>query len=203
MMDIALGPEIASRACGRARSYVPTEGKRPNTRGRDREAAGDGSGGAAARSISRAGHVAALVTALAALPCKPSSYETRAIQELEMLPAGYRRLALVALPEALVTDIAPRRRCVVILPTTTAHRFMIARVALLRTDLAYVGMIVRQRSGHLCALACREGRRAATRPVEAADRRRVVKTAARSDRRMRRRRDPHSHSPVYRSRSSS
>ena len=86
-----------------------------------------------------AGHVGrALGDALLLLPLKTFAVETRK-SELDQMSAGARH-RLVAMPEALVSDIAPGS-AVVILTHDHALDFLIARQALLRDDLAYVGMI--------------------------------------------------------------
>ncbi|OWV69994.1 xanthine dehydrogenase accessory protein XdhC [Rhizobium sp. R634] len=86
-----------------------------------------------------AGHVGrALAAALAPLPLSVTVVETRQ-EELTNLPAGIRS-RLVPMPEALVKDVAAGG-AVVILTHDHALDFLIARQALERTDLAYVGMI--------------------------------------------------------------
>jgi xanthine dehydrogenase accessory factor len=86
-----------------------------------------------------AGHVGrALGDALLLLPLKTYAVETRK-SELDQMSAGAHH-RLVAMPESLVPDIAPGS-AVVILTHDHALDFLIARQALLRNDLAYVGMI--------------------------------------------------------------
>ncbi|WP_275784081.1 xanthine dehydrogenase accessory protein XdhC [Pararhizobium gei] len=86
-----------------------------------------------------AGHVGrALADALLLLPLKTYAVETRR-SELDLMSAGASH-RLVAMPEATVKDIAPGS-AIVILTHDHALDFLIAREALARTDLAYVGMI--------------------------------------------------------------
>ncbi len=86
-----------------------------------------------------AGHVGrALADALLLLPLKTYAVETRK-NELDLMSAGVSH-RLVAMPEAIVKDIAPGS-AVVILTHDHALDFLIAREALARNDLAYVGMI--------------------------------------------------------------
>nr|WP_276120660.1 xanthine dehydrogenase accessory protein XdhC [Pararhizobium qamdonense] len=86
-----------------------------------------------------AGHVGrALADALLLLPLKIFAVETRK-NELDLMSAGASH-RLVAMPEAVVKDIAPGS-AVVILTHDHALDFLIARQALARNDLAYIGMI--------------------------------------------------------------
>lgn len=86
-----------------------------------------------------AGHVGrALAAALAPLPLSVTVVETRQ-EELASLPPEMKT-RLVPMPEALVKDIATGG-VVVILTHDHALDFLIAREALERTDLAYIGMI--------------------------------------------------------------
>lgn len=86
-----------------------------------------------------AGHVGrALVTALAPLPLVVTVVETRH-DELDALPPG-TLTRLVAMPEGMVADM-PAGAAAVILTHDHALDFLIAREALARDDLAYVGMI--------------------------------------------------------------
>ncbi len=86
-----------------------------------------------------AGHVGrALADALLLLPLKTYAVETRKT-ELDQMSAGALH-RLVAMPEAIIKDIAPGS-AVVILTHDHALDFLIAREALSRNDLAYVGMI--------------------------------------------------------------
>ncbi len=137
VMDIPLGPEIGQCCGGRTQLLF---------RQVTAELAGDIERRLEAEAAVRphiyifgAGHVGhALVAALAPLPVRAVVVETRA-NELETLPPG-SQTRLVALPEALVKEIEPGGAAV-ILTHDHALDFMIAREALLRTDLAYVGMI--------------------------------------------------------------
>lgn len=86
-----------------------------------------------------AGHVGrALGEVLALLPVKGTVVETRA-SELALMSVGVRH-RLAAMPEALVAEAAPGA-AIVILTHDHALDFLIAREALARDDLAYVGMI--------------------------------------------------------------
>ncbi|MCV9961386.1 xanthine dehydrogenase accessory protein XdhC [Pararhizobium sp. BT-229] len=86
-----------------------------------------------------AGHVGrALADALLLLPLKTHAVETRK-SELDLMSAGASH-RLVAMPETVIGDIAPGS-AVVILTHDHALDFLIARHALARNDLAYVGMI--------------------------------------------------------------
>lgn len=86
-----------------------------------------------------AGHVGkALAHALAPLPLAVTVIETRA-GELTGLPDGVAT-CLTPLPEAEVARLAPGG-AVVILTHDHALDFLIARQALARNDLAYIGMI--------------------------------------------------------------
>lgn len=86
-----------------------------------------------------AGHVGlALAHALSPLPLSVTVVENRA-EALEDLPPEVTRRH-VAMPEAVVSDI-PKGGAAVILTHDHALDFLIAREALGRTDLAYVGMI--------------------------------------------------------------
>lgn len=86
-----------------------------------------------------AGHVGrALAAALAPLPLSVTVIETRQ-EELANLPAE-TNTKLSPIPEALVLDM-PAGAAVVILTHDHALDFLIAKEALARTDLAYVGMI--------------------------------------------------------------
>ncbi|PDT15805.1 xanthine dehydrogenase accessory protein XdhC [Rhizobium sp. J15] len=136
-MDIPLGPEIGQCCGGRTqlRFRRLTETLRNELEAR------------LAGEIERlpevllfgAGHVGrALAAALAPLPLSVTVVETRQ-EELANLPAGIGS-RLVPMPEALVKDVAAGG-AVVILTHDHALDFLIARQALERTDLAYVGMI--------------------------------------------------------------
>lgn len=86
-----------------------------------------------------AGHVGkALVRALSPLPFRLQVIETRA-EELGGLPQAVER-RLLAMPEQAL-DTLPAGAAVLILTHDHALDFLIAREALRREDLAYVGMI--------------------------------------------------------------
>lgn len=86
-----------------------------------------------------AGHVGkALTKALVPLPLAVTVVETRP-EELMQLPRSVRKVA-TALPEAELAGL-PGEAAVIILTHDHALDFLIAREALLRQDLAYVGMI--------------------------------------------------------------
>lgn len=86
-----------------------------------------------------AGHVGrALTAALRPLPVATLVVETRR-EELDELPDG-TATRLLAMPEALVAELPPGS-VVLILTHDHALDFLIAREALARSDLAYVGMI--------------------------------------------------------------
>ena len=85
------------------------------------------------------GHVGrALTSALLLLPLKVHVVETRA-EELDLTPLGAAR-HLTALPESLVAGIAPGS-AVVVLTHDHALDFLIVSAALVRNDLAQIGMI--------------------------------------------------------------
>ncbi|MBB4063315.1 xanthine dehydrogenase accessory protein XdhC [Gellertiella hungarica] len=86
-----------------------------------------------------AGHVGkALARALAPLPFRVTVVETRS-DELQGLPDGVDTV-LTPMPEAVLRDV-PAGAAVVILTHDHALDFLIAKEALERQDLAYVGMI--------------------------------------------------------------
>jgi xanthine dehydrogenase accessory factor len=86
-----------------------------------------------------AGHVGrALAEALLPLPFRVTVVETRQAA-LDDVPEGVEK-KLAAMPEALVDGLAPGS-AVIILTHDHALDFLIARQALARGDLAYVGMI--------------------------------------------------------------
>jgi len=136
-LDIPLGPEIGQCCGGRTQLRFRSV---------------DAALGAALRQRQRAeaqnfpevllfgaGHVGlALAQALRPLPLRVAVIETRDIPPDEQ-PEGvaFRR---VVMPEAEIEGIAPGG-AVVILTHDHALDFLIAREALARTDLAYVGMI--------------------------------------------------------------
>lgn len=136
-MDIPLGPEIG-QCCGgrtqlrfRAMTQELAEefGKRLSSEAESRSEV----------YLFGAGHVGhALAAALSPLPLLTTIVETRR-EELINLPPMTRTRHL-AMPEALIPDISPGS-AVVILTHDHALDFLIAREALARADLAYVGMI--------------------------------------------------------------
>ena len=136
-MDIALGPEIGQCCGGRTqlRCRPATTDALAAIKRRVRDEEGDWP----EVHIFGAGHVGrALAMALMPLPLTTSVIETRQ-EELDELPPGIHR-RLVAMPEALVSTAA-QGAAIVIVTHDHALDFLIAKEALSRTDLAYVGMI--------------------------------------------------------------
>jgi xanthine dehydrogenase accessory factor len=137
VMDIPLGPEIGQCCGGRTRlsfSLVTPEIARSLGERLSQEAEQN-----PAVFLFGAGHVGlALARALAPLPLAVTVVETRA-EALGDLPEGVT-VRHVALPEAVVTEI-PAGGAAVILTHDHALDFLIAREALTRPDLPYVGMI--------------------------------------------------------------
>jgi xanthine dehydrogenase accessory factor len=137
VMDIPLGPEIGQCCGGRtqlrfqkmtAQLLEELEAKRASEAEHRPET-----------YLFGAGHVGhALAAALAPLPLSVTVIETRK-EELANLPAE-TKTKLSPMPEALVQDI-PAGSAIVILTHDHALDFLIAKEALARTDLAYVGMI--------------------------------------------------------------
>ncbi|MGE6739864.1 xanthine dehydrogenase accessory protein XdhC [Allorhizobium pseudoryzae] len=136
-MDIPLGPEIG-QCCG-GRTQLAFERLTPRLIA-DLESRLAAEEDAYPRvMLFGAGHVGqALATALAPLPLRVTVVETRAAA-LDGLPDTVER-HLAAMPEALIRDL-PGGSAVVILTHDHALDFLIARQALARGDLAYVGMI--------------------------------------------------------------
>ncbi|WP_029616952.1 xanthine dehydrogenase accessory protein XdhC [Pseudorhizobium marinum] len=136
-MDIPLGPEIGQCCGGRTRlsfSLVTPEIARSLGERLSQEAEQNPS-----VFLFGAGHVGlALARALAPLPLAVTVVETRAEALLDV-PDGVAARQ-VAMPEAMVADI-PAGGAVVILTHDHALDFLIAREALVRPDLPYVGMI--------------------------------------------------------------
>lgn len=136
-MDIPLGPEIGQCCGGRTRLAFAamTPALAADLRHRL-----DGTAETFPHvTLFGAGHVGrALVQALCPLPFKLTVVETRP-EELQSLPAGIGR-RLTALPEAEVEKM-PAGSAALILTHDHALDFLIARTALGRQDLAYVGMI--------------------------------------------------------------
>ncbi|WP_137130415.1 xanthine dehydrogenase accessory protein XdhC [Rhizobium sp. FY34] len=136
-MDIPLGPDIGQCCGGRTRLSFSKVTPRVAA---DLESDRAAESAAYPRVILfGAGHVGqALVRALSPLPFSVTVIETRA-EALKDLPPGIEARH-VAMPEALVRDLAPGS-AVLILTHDHALDFLIAREALARSDLAYVGMI--------------------------------------------------------------
>lgn len=136
-MDIPLGPEIG-QCCG-GRTQLRCRPATPDAVDGLRQRLQDESGDRPDVYLFGAGHVGrALAIALAPLPLVTTVIETRQ-EELNELPAGITA-RLFAMPEALVPDISAGA-AIVILTHDHALDFLIAKEALARTDLAYVGMI--------------------------------------------------------------
>ncbi|MCF6367509.1 xanthine dehydrogenase accessory protein XdhC [Rhizobium halophilum] len=137
VMDIPLGPEIGQCCGGRMRlSFEPvTEAIIAQLEQRlKREDRAHSS-----VFLFGAGHVGlALARALVPLPLAVTVVETRA-DALDALPREVTRKH-VAIPEAMVAEISAGGAAV-ILTHDHALDFLIAREALARRDLAYVGMI--------------------------------------------------------------
>ncbi|MBR0554688.1 xanthine dehydrogenase accessory protein XdhC [Ciceribacter sp. L1K23] len=136
-LDVPLGPEIGQCCGGRTRIgfIVVDEAVRENLlRREDERRAADPD-----VMIFGAGHVGlALASALSSLPFNVSVIETRSIDETA-LPRNIIAKR-VAMPEAEIAAIRPGG-AVLILTHDHALDFLIARQALARRDLAYVGMI--------------------------------------------------------------
>lgn len=137
VLDIPLGPEIGQCCGGRTllRFTRVTKTIADALTKRMREAEDQ----QPAVFIFGAGHVGkALANSLSLLPVSVSVIETRR-QELIGLP-GTVSTHLTAMPEAMVRDI-PAGGAVIIVTHDHALDFLIAKEALERDDLAYVGMI--------------------------------------------------------------
>lgn len=137
MMDIPLGPEIGQCCGGRAKltfmQMTPALTDKLESRMKSEQEERP------AVYLYGAGHVGrALAKALAPLPFAVTVVETRA-EALEDLP-GHAARHLTAVPEAFVARI-PAGGAAVILTHDHALDFLIAKEALARPDLAYVGMI--------------------------------------------------------------
>lgn len=137
VMDIPLGPEIGQCCGGRTKlSFIPmtpalAEKLESRIKSEEEERP--------AVYLFGAGHVGqALAAALAPLPFAVTVVETRT-EALEDL-AGHAEKHLTAVPEAFVARI-PAGGAAVILTHDHALDFLIAKEALARPDLAYVGMI--------------------------------------------------------------
>ncbi|OJF95529.1 xanthine dehydrogenase accessory protein XdhC [Pararhizobium antarcticum] len=136
-MDIPLGPDIGQCCGGRVllRFTIADDAARASLVRRLRERL------AALPEVwlFGAGHVGrALADALLLLPLKIYAVETRK-SELDLMASGASH-RLVAMPESVVGHAAPGS-AVIILTHDHALDFLIARQALAREDLAYVGMI--------------------------------------------------------------
>jgi xanthine dehydrogenase accessory factor len=136
-MDIPLGPEIG-QCCG-GRTQLRCRSATPEVIDDLKRRIEDETHDWPEVHIFGAGHVGrALAAALRPLPLLTTVIETRR-QELDELPPGMTT-RLVAMPEALVADVRSGS-VLVILTHDHALDFLIAREALARDDLAYVGMI--------------------------------------------------------------
>ncbi|MCY1668104.1 xanthine dehydrogenase accessory protein XdhC [Rhizobium sp. SL86] len=136
-MDVPLGPEIG-QCCG-GRTLLSFGKVTPPVAADLESRAAAESAAYPAVMLFGAGHVGrALAAALAPLPFRVTVVETRA-DALDGLPDTVTARH-VAMPEALVKDL-PSGSAVVILTHDHALDFLIAREALARDDLAYVGMI--------------------------------------------------------------
>lgn len=136
-MDIPLGPEIGQCCGGRTqlRCRPATSEVIDGLKRRIEDESHDWP----EVHVFGAGHVGkALAVALQPLPFVTTIIETRR-EELDDLPPDMRTRH-VAMPEALVPDI-PAGAAAIILTHDHALDFLIAREALARGDLAYVGMI--------------------------------------------------------------
>ncbi len=136
-MDIPLGPEIGQCCGGRTvLTFTPVSEpvaaelkQRLEAEAQERPAV----------FLFGAGHVGlALAQALSPLPFAVTVVETRA-EALEDLPPSTAR-QLTPMPEAIVAAI-PANGSIVILTHDHALDFLIAKEALARTDLSYIGMI--------------------------------------------------------------
>lgn len=137
MMDIPLGPEIGQCCGGRTKlSFTPVT---PQIAERLERRLRNEKDERPAIFLFGSGHVGlALAHALSPLPFAVTVIETRA-EALEDLPADAVK-HLTAMPEAFIKSI-PAGGAAIILTHDHALDFLIAKEALARTDLAYVGMI--------------------------------------------------------------
>jgi len=136
-MDIPLGPEIGQCCGGRVllRFTVGSDAARASLQASLLEKLAT----LPEVWLFGAGHVGrALADALLLLPLKVYAVETRK-SELDLMAAGASH-RLLAMPESIVGSVSPGS-AVVILTHDHALDFLIAREALARDDLAYVGMI--------------------------------------------------------------
>ncbi|MEN0118030.1 MAG: xanthine dehydrogenase accessory protein XdhC [Agrobacterium cavarae] len=137
VLDIPLGPEIGQCCGGRTllRFIKVTDSVADALITRMRKAEDQ----QPAVFIFGAGHVGkALANSLSLLPLKVSVFETRR-EELIGVP-GTVSTHLTAMPEAMVSNI-PAGGAAIIVTHDHALDFMIAKEALGRDDLAYIGMI--------------------------------------------------------------
>lgn len=137
VLDIPLGPEIGQCCGGRTllRFIKVTEAVADALSKRMQDAEDQ----QPAIFVFGAGHVGkALANSLSLLPMSVSVIETRR-EELVGLP-GSVLTHLTAIPEAMVRDI-PAGGTVIIVTHDHALDFLIAKEALCRDDLAYIGMI--------------------------------------------------------------
>lgn len=136
-MDVPLGPEIG-QCCG-GRTVLTFQQITPELAANLESRLAAESAAFPRVMLFGAGHVGkALAAALSPLPLAVSVVETRA-DALEGLPANVS-VKHVAMPEALINEL-PSGSAVVILTHDHALDFLIARQALARDDLAYVGMV--------------------------------------------------------------
>ncbi|MCI9864726.1 xanthine dehydrogenase accessory protein XdhC [Rhizobium skierniewicense] len=136
-MDIPLGPEIGQCCGGRTLLRFTPVSEQIADAVKARLAQDDQSRPAVV--IFGAGHVGkALAQALSLLPLSVTVIETRA-DELEGLPVTVSS-KLTAMPEGFVKNI-PAGGAAIIVTHDHALDFLIAKEALARNDLAYVGMI--------------------------------------------------------------
>lgn len=136
-MDIPLGPEIGQCCGGRTLLRFTPVSEEIADAVKARLAQDDQSRPAVV--IFGAGHVGkALAQALSLLPLSVTLIETRA-DELEGLPTTVSS-KLTAMPEGFVKDI-PAGGAAIIVTHDHALDFLIAKEALARSDLSYVGMI--------------------------------------------------------------
>ena len=136
-MDIPLGPEIGQYCGGRVLVgfRICDDAARADLRKQIEERRSD----FPEVWLFGAGHVGrALTDALLLLPVKTSVVETRETELAQLSAGAHHRLA--AMPEAVIDEVAPGS-AVVILTHDHALDFLIAKEALARDDLAYVGMI--------------------------------------------------------------
>jgi len=137
VMDIPLGPEIG-QCCGGRTKLSFTSVTSPVVKRLERKLRNE-EDERPAIFLFGSGHVGnALARALSPLPFAVTVVETRT-EALEGLPEDVTK-HLTAMPEAFVTTI-PAGGAAIILTHDHALDFLIAREALARNDLAYIGMI--------------------------------------------------------------